>query len=72
MLPFLECELQLSDRGLPEPGLKAPFFVAAPGAGNPSSLQRLLNVFGPNARPALQSFVPNMMGKAAWYVIPAA
>jgi hypothetical protein len=72
VLPFLECELQLSATGQPELGLKAPVFHAAPGAGNPSSLQRPLDVFSPNARSALQSFVPNMMGKAAWYALLAA
>ena len=72
VLPFLECELQLSATGQPELGLKAPAFETVPGAGNPSSLQRLPDVFSPNARSALQSFVPNMMGKAAWYAIPAA
>ena len=72
VLPFVECELQLSATDKLELGLKAPGFAAAPGAGNLSSLQRMLDVFSPNASSALQSFVPNLISKAAWYALLAA
>ena len=49
-----------------------PVIATALGVGNPSSLRRLLDVFSPNARSALQSFLPNMMGKAAEYALHAA
>ena len=71
VLPFLECELRLDGAGAAELGLKLPVFVAQSGAGNPSSVQRLLDVHSPNARSALQSYMPNMMSKASWYAIPA-
>ena len=72
VLSFLECELQLTSAGELELSVKAPVFTGTPGAGNLSSLQRWLHVFSPNAPSALQSFVPNMMGKTAWYALPAA
>ena len=71
VLPFLECELRLDGAGARELGLKSPMFVAQSGAGNTSSVQRLLDVYCPNACSAPQSYVPNMMSKASWYAIPA-
>ena len=39
--------------------------------GNPSTVHRLSDAFSPHAFSAIQSFVPNMMSKAAWYAVPS-
>ena len=58
ILPLLGCEPGLDATGVSKVGLKLPVFVTQPGLGNPSSVQRRVEVYSPNAHSTLQSYVP--------------
>ena len=68
-LNFLESTLSVTP-GEPRISLKGPTMTHSLGVSFPSSPQKLLDVFSPNARSMLRSLVPTLVNKAAHYCFP--
>ena len=65
-LNFLESELQFS-QDLPFVSVKRPVFESLVGDSTLPAHARMFEMYSPNCRSMLKSFIPNAVRKSAWY-----